>query len=185
MLSLCRQEGMELRWFYVSAILCAAISNRNGELCPICRSRSSGHLCFVQAGVGEHADLLQNEGPVLAALVLGGQTVVELLPHVLDPPCHLLHLLLPFAKHSWIANNIGNYPSTVNRGVRVHGPCQPFQLALYPASKRYGISDKNKLYNARMRIRLAINFPYKATIAHICVLIVISCIMKGKKLQTG
>jgi hypothetical protein len=36
-----------------------------------------------------------------------------------------------------------------------------------------------------MRIRLAINFPYKATIAHICVLIVISCIMKGKKLQTG
>jgi hypothetical protein len=75
------------------------------------------YLCFVQASVGEHANLPQNEGPVLATLILCRQTIIELLPYILDPSRHLLHFLFPFTKHSWITNNIGNYPSTMNRRV--------------------------------------------------------------------
>ena len=75
------------------------------------------YLVSVQARVGEHAYLAQNERPVLASLVLCGQAIVKLLPYILDPPGHLRHLFFPFTKHGRVSNYIGDDLSTVNRWV--------------------------------------------------------------------
>jgi hypothetical protein len=52
----------------------------------------------------------------------------------------------------------------MNRGIRIHGPCQSFQLALHPARK--GISVKNKLCSVTVRVLFCID-SYKATVANI------------------
>lgn len=82
-------------------------------------STSATHLG--QACEGEHADLLEDEGPVSRSALID-KGLVQLLAHGDDAVCHALQLNLPLLVQPGVAQDGCHDGSSMSRRVAVHGP---------------------------------------------------------------
>ena len=101
------------------------------------------HLLRLQAGVGEHANLVGDVRPVvLGAKLL--EVVTESRAHGNNAISHLLNLALPLLVKSRVVEDLGSDASTVNRGVGVHGADDDLELRLETASLLGVLADNRE-----------------------------------------
>mmetsp|Transcript_19690 Transcript_19690/g.59516 ORF Transcript_19690/g.59516 Transcript_19690/m.59516 type:complete len:220 (+) Transcript_19690:83-742(+) len=80
-----------------------------------------------QTREGEHADLVDDEVPVLVR-VDAVQVVIQLLPHTLDAAGHALHLGAPLVEGGLIADHLRHDACAVHGRVAVDGTSNPLAL---------------------------------------------------------
>lgn len=87
------------------------------------------HLLGLQTGVGEHADLAGDVGPVVLAAELL-QVLAEQGAHLNDAISHALDLTEPLLVQLGVVHDGGGDAGTVDGGVRVEGADQNLDLRL-------------------------------------------------------
>lgn len=78
----------------------------------------------------EHANLALDVPPLARRLQLVRQQAVQPLPHVDDPLCHALHLLLPFSIQHLVAEDRVRNAGAIDRRVGIHRPDDNLELAI-------------------------------------------------------
>ena len=78
----------------------------------------------------EHANLALDVLPLARRLQLVRQKIVQPLPHIDDPVCHALQLLLPFSVQHLVTEDRIRYASSIDRRVGIHRPDNNLELAI-------------------------------------------------------
>ena len=78
----------------------------------------------------EHANLALDVPPLARRLQLVRQQAVQPLPHVDNPLCHALHLLLPFSIQHLVAEDRVRNAGAIDRRVGIHRPNDNLELAV-------------------------------------------------------